>query len=403
MNAESPARPGIPVRAMRITFVTYSFGWGGTEKHLEQLVTRLAPARAQPTIVCFGPPVYRESLNARYSLQIPVVDYPRARSFGEFHRALRATRPDVVVFVNGKLGLFPWQAYLAARLSGARRVIAIEHLQGEPPPPPATGQSLRAAARRAAGWRTRYMLGIRACGYLATRTVCVSNAVRDRVVNEYGYPPSRTLVVVNGIDTAFFTPSGRDRRTIRAELRVNPAATLIVCVARLGRLKRIDVLLDAVAQLRRSRPDIACVVIGDGPLHADLERRAAVLGLGETVQFAGHHDDVRAYLEAGDLYLSTSDQEGFGLAVAEAMSMGLPCIVTNIGGHDEMVIHGQTGLLVPPGSPAAVAEAVEFLLDDAALRASIARAGQARVHERFALDAMVSRYDAVFSGRSPAP
>jgi hypothetical protein len=128
---------------MRIAFATYSYGWGGTEKHLEQLIMRLGPERVDPVILCFGPPVYLQSLNEKHGLDVPVVDCGRTRTYKEYARHLRAARADVVVFVNGKLDLFPWRAYLAARMSGARRVVAIEHLQAEPPPPPVAGRSLR--------------------------------------------------------------------------------------------------------------------------------------------------------------------------------------------------------------------------------------------------------------------
>lgn len=385
---------------MRVAFVTYSYGWGGTEKHLEQLILRLA-GRIEPVILCFGPPVYRQSLNEKHGLDVPVVECGRAKTFREYLRWLRSARPDVVVFVNGKLGLFPWQAYVAARLSGARRVIAIEHLQGEPPPAPVPGRSPRDLLRRLLGWRTRTMLGLRACGYLAHRTVCVSRAVRTRVVDDYGYPKRRTLVIVNGIDIRWFTPAGRDRDSIRHRLNVNPGDHLILCVARLGRLKRVDVLLEAVAQLRQQRPGIRCVIAGDGPLRADLEQRAATLGLDGVVQFAGHHDDVRDFLESADIYVSTSELEGFGLAVAEAISMGLPCVVTDIGGHDEMVAHEKTGLLVPVGSASAVVDAVNRLLDDSALRARLVDAARQHVHAEFNLDVMIERYYRVFSGRAP--
>jgi glycosyltransferase involved in cell wall biosynthesis len=247
------------------------------------------------------------------------------------------------------------------------------------------------------------MLGLRACGYLSTRTICVSNAVRNRIVQDYGYPRRRTTVVLNGIDVQHFSPSGRDRATIRFRARANPGDAVIVCVARLGRLKRIDVLLEAMAQLRQQRPKIVCVIVGDGPLRSDLEQRAAALKVDDIVHFAGHFADVREHLEAADVYVSTSELEGFGLAVAEAMAIGLPCVVTDIGGHDEMVVHDETGLLVPVGSATAVASAVNRILGSPELRERLVTAARARVDARFTLDAMIDRYDAIFHGKTPVP
>jgi hypothetical protein len=163
----------------KIVFATYCFGWGGTEKHLEQLVMRLDMERVEPVIVCFGPNVYRQSLNARYSVKVPIIDAQETSSFIGYWRTFRRARPRVVVFVNGKLGLFPWHAYLAAKLSGAGRVIAIEHLQGEPPPSKIAHRGPLKLARRWFGWRVRDMLG-RKSSFCTTKKMHGAGCAKQR-------------------------------------------------------------------------------------------------------------------------------------------------------------------------------------------------------------------------------
>lgn len=379
----------------RIVFVTFSFGWGGTEKHLEQLVMRLNPKRVECVIVCFGPSVYRRSLNGRYGIDVPIVDAEGTSSFAGYWQTIRRVRPNVVVFVNGKLGLFPWYAYLAARLSGAGRVIAIEHLQGEPPPPMVYQRGPLKLVRRWFGWRARTMLGINSCGYLAHRTICVSRAVRDTVVGDYGYPADKTITIVNGIDVPYYTRSARDPAAIRQCLGLPQGVNLLVYVARLGRLKRIDILLEAVALLRARRCEYACVIVGEGNLRDDLWAKAEALKITDVVHFVGHAEDVRPYLEAGDVYVSTAEREGFGLAVAEAMAMGLVCVVTDIGGHDEMIVHGVTGLMVPVDSPTEVVKAVEFVLEQEDARCRMRKAARQRIEAEFSLDQMVRKIETV--------
>ena len=104
----------------RVAFITSAFGWGGTEKHLEELVTRLDPTRVEPVIVCLGPAVYRESLNARYGLDVPVIDAQGTEGFRGYWRVFRSVRPDVVVL---DLDLPGREAFgILARLGGTDRV-----------------------------------------------------------------------------------------------------------------------------------------------------------------------------------------------------------------------------------------------------------------------------------------
>ena len=352
--------------------------------------------------MCFGRSIYRQSLNDRYGLNVPIIEAEGTTGFAGSWRSFWKARPDVVVFVNGKLGLFPWQAYLAARLSGAKKVLAIEHLQGEPPPPLETYQGPLKFARRWFGWRARTMFAIKVCGYLVHRTICVSRAVRDTAVGSYGYPDTKTIIIVNGIDVPYFTRSGNDPAVVRQSLGLPRDITLLVYVARLGQLKRVDILLEAVAWLRARGRECACVIVGDGNLRNDLSSQAEMLKIKDIVYFAGHVDDVRPYLEAGDIYVSTAEREGFGLAVAEAMAMQLACVVTNIGGHDEMVVHGLTGSMVPVGSSNKVAEAVEFLLARNDIRSTMIEMARKRIETEFSLDEMVRKYEAALLSKSVA-
>jgi glycosyltransferase involved in cell wall biosynthesis len=166
---------------------------------------------------------------------------------------------------------------------------------------------------------------------------------------------------------------------------------VVVCVAWLGGLKRIDVLLQAIALLRPKRPSLRCLIVGGGPLADALLVQRDTLGLSNEVVFTGHHEDVRPFLEAGDVYVSTSEREGFGLALVEAMAFELPCVATNIGGHDEILSRPGTGVLVAPGDAEGVATQIEYLLDQPAESKAMGVAARGEVEARFNIDRMVAQ------------
>jgi glycosyltransferase involved in cell wall biosynthesis len=131
--------------------------------------------------------------------------------------------------------------------------------------------------------------------------------------------------------------------------------------------------------------------VGTGPLERDLRAQVAAAGLERHVLFAGHQADVRPYLEAADLYVSSSEREGFGLALVEAMAFELPCVATNIGGHDDVLAGEGTGMLVPPGQPAPLAAAITAVLEDRSRARAMGIAARAAAETRFDVDRMAKQ------------
>lgn len=167
-----------------------------------------------------------------------------------------------------------------------------------------------------------------------------------------------------------------------------PATLLTAC--RLDPDKGVDVLLDALALV----PDVRLVVAGDGPERADLEARAARLGIAGRVHFAGWCDDLSPLQDASDVFVLASRAEALPLSILEAMHRGLPVIATNVGGVREAVIDGRTGRVVPPEDPAELAAAIAELVGSAEVREAMGRAGRERARARFAETTMVDAYAA---------
>ncbi len=214
---------------------------------------------------------------------------------------------------------------------------------------------------------------------MCARLVAVSEDTK-RAYERQGYPRGRIEVAYNGVE---LPPNG-------APPRNDPP--LIGEIARLCDVKGQRELIGALAEL----PGVRLVLAGrdlerGGAFQTELEREAERLGVRDRVEFAGFHDDVPALLDRLDVVALPSWTEGLPLTVLEAMAHARPVVATPVGGTPEVVVDGETGLLVPPRDPAALAGALRRLLEDPDFARRLGEAGRRRVAERFSLDAMTKR------------
>lgn len=231
---------------------------------------------------------------------------------------------------------------------------------------------------------------------LQRRVVAVSAQVRDSIHRHAG---SRVPVEVvhNGIDVDRYRTEPRERDRIRSELGIGDTDFVVGTTAVFRPQKRLEDWLSAARLLSGRHRSLRFLLVGDGPSRSRLERRAAELTLGDRIEWVGLQEDVRPCLAAMDLYLSSSEFEGLPVAMLEAMALELPVIATSVGGVPEVVVPGQTGLLVPPRQPELLAEAVDGLVGDRTLRRRMGRAGRRRVVERFEIRRMARRLEEIYS------
>ena len=294
----------------------------------------------------------------------------------------RPVTAAAIVFVNNMPELFAWRAHLAARIAGARRVFDIEHLIADRLPSPRIQRGPLGWVRRAVGWRSRVRLRARLGTLPLSGTICCSDAVRDRLVEEYAYPSLRTVTVRNGVDLRGFR-SMASRMWARERLGIPQDAEVVVTAAALVRQKRLDVLIGAMEIVARRRPSCLCLILGDGPLGAELKAMVEARGLASIVRFVGRVEDVRLHLAAGDLFVLSSDREGLPFALLEAMAAALPSVVTRAGGNAEVVRDGEEGRLVDCGDIDGLAAAMAEVLDLRNERESMGARARARVERDF--------------------
>jgi sugar transferase (PEP-CTERM/EpsH1 system associated) len=207
--------------------------------------------------------------------------------------------------------------------------------------------------------------------------------------------PRRVVMIPNGVDTQEFRPGG-DPRAARAALGVPQGGYHVGCVARLDAIKDHPTLFAAIERVRRVVPDAHLTLIGDGPERAALEDRARALGLAGVVTFAGERPNVASLLAAFDVFALSSISEGGALTLLEAAAAGLPIVATRVGGNAEVVDDGASGLLVPPGDAARLAEAL-LALAIRPDRAAFGAAGRARVERLFGVERMARGYHDLYA------
>lgn len=232
----------------------------------------------------------------------------------------------------------------------------------------------------------------RTLGALATAVIVISRSVERRVPRALA---RKIRLVHNGVDLMQFQPRPPDG-SLRRALGVPDGAPVVGSVGRFVRFKGYGNLLDAAAQIQRTRPGVHWLLVGDGELREDLEARSRRRGLASQVHFTGWRDDVPEILALCDLFVLPSVNEHFGRVLIEAMAVGRAVVATDAGGVPEIVVHGETGLLVPPADPIALARAVEALLGDPPRAARLGAAGRRRAESTFSLASHVAAVENVY-------
>jgi glycosyltransferase involved in cell wall biosynthesis len=367
---------------IRVVHVAGSAEWGGGERYLELFARHLDRDRFALEVVLPAPGPLGARLEA-LGVAVHVVDLGAlvspAAAVG-LAATLRRLAPDVVQSHGARSNVY---TRLAGRLAGVPAVVSTVHnaLRDYPVAP------ARLALYRAMDRLTRP---------LATRVVCVAaELARDHA--------GRAAVIHNGIDLDDFDArallvAGRERR---ASLGLD-AAPVMGFVGRLTPQKDPLTFLRVLAAVRRARPDVQGVVVGDGPLRADVGREAAALGVAARCRVVGERSDVPALLAAMDVVVLTSTSEGFPFVVLEAMAAERPVVATAVNGVPEIVEHGVTGWLAPRGDVDALARATLDVLTapDAARR--MGQASRERVAGRFTARRMVAETQALYLRLLPA-
>jgi glycosyltransferase involved in cell wall biosynthesis len=391
-NGSNPA-------ATTILFVATPTAYGGTEKALLELIRRVR-GPANISVLCMGLDVISERLNWSGAENVQVHREESPRSFRGWFRLFSRRRSNVVVFIYNWFDAFPWYAPVAARLAGIQRSVAIQQLLAPPLWAAVPVTSVGGLRRWFIGERRLRLARLRISSYIArTTTICVSDAVRERLLTMYRLSPRATITIHNGVDVRAFAPNPEQRRDTRATLGLDDSEFVFVFTGRLSEQKGVDVLLTAMSKTLRDGAPCKCLVVGEGPLMERLTEQASRLGLANSIHFLGFQKDPRPFLQAADAFILTSHYEGLPLSVVEAMSCGLPCVVTDAGGNAEAVLDGSNGLVVPRSAVDEISAAMSYLITNPSETARMAKESRARAIQLFDVDKLTAEIERVLTSK----
>ncbi len=352
--------------------------WGGAQ-HIVYLLAKYLRSEYEITVACAPGGLLVKRLR---ELGVRVIEIPELcrlphpirdlRALWRLYRLMRAERFDIVHTHSTKAGLL---GRLAARLAGVPVILFTAHgwafSEGRP-------------------WLWRWLLAQaeRLPALFSTKIICVSEHDRQVALRDGVTSPEKLVVIPNGLEPGLFcTPT--EKRELRAQLGASDAVGIVTMVGRLAPPKDFETLIAAWEGLRA--PGWRLWIVGEGPLRSRLEQSVHAKGLREQIEFLGERHDVPTLLQASDICVLASRWEGMPLTIIEAMLAGLPVIATRVGGIPELVQGEVTGLLVPPGDPLALQNALEQLIVSEGSRRLFGERGRQRALQQFTAECMIHR------------
>lgn len=367
---------GVSVRH-KIMLLTVGLEIGGTEGQVMELASRLDPNRFTIVVCCLkGEGAISQEMRRR-GIRVITLDGRGKLDVSvlwRLGRALMQERPDII---HAFLSL----ANFACCVMGSLVRIPVLIL---------SYRDLEVWKRWPAILFDRMMVR------WAHATTCCSEAVRRFALKNFHVQEDRIVTIHNGIDVERFRPRSV---TNRLTTKLRDDVPIVGTVCRIEEPKKgLSILLQAIKHLLHSTPPTACqlIIVGEGPAVPHLQRQCVELGISPSVVFAGVHQHVEEVLPLMDIFVMPSLYEGFGISLIEAMAARRPVVATEVGGIPEVVIHNQSGLLVPPGDHMALAAAINRLMNDPTFAEKLAAGGQARVQERFSIRAAAKRHEVLY-------
>jgi len=371
---------------LRVLWVLPSLAGGGAERAVATLLTHLDRASVQPHLALFraeGP------FLAAVANQVPLTDLSAShrldpRLMINLAQTLRRLKPAVTVAVLRYCSLLTTLAYLLAGRPGRLVINEQNH--------PSQEMALYGGA-----WFKRPVM--RWAYQRADRVVAISKGIRTDLIDNFGITAGRVTIISNPVADAAVRRLGQGEAHHPWLAGPHP---VLVSVGRLHPQKGFDLLLQALARLQAVEPEARLIIVGEGPQRTFLEQEIQRLGLAERVALVGFQDNPYRYMAHATLFVLPSRYEGFGIVLAEALTLGVPVVATDCpGGVAEVLAGGQAGVLVPVGDETALAGALQRLMEDEALQNRLRRAGPAQA-QKYAARTVAQDYTKLLEQLSPS-
>ena len=365
-----------PDEKIHIAFLVHTYGFGGLENMVTNLVNHLDPNRFESTIISFAP---LHPLNNRVDLnRIQVISLNKKGGNNpvliyKICLMLKKIGADIVQTHNWGTAL---EGILGAKLA---RIPGIIH-----------------AERGTIEEKQRNIVFQRLLWGFTDQVLSVSEAHRKKMTNIIGFPQEQIKAIVNGVDTERFFPNPEIKEETRIKLGLKKDSLCIGTVGSLRPVKNQSLLVNACNAILPHFNHVEVLIVGEGPLESQLIQEAKALGLSEKIHFAGVQPHIPEILNALDIFVLPSRSEGMPNAVLEAMACGIPVIATAVGGTPEVIEDGKNGILVASEDEPHLIQALKELIQNHEKRLAFGREGRIRVLSKFSLKKMVSEYQVLY-------
>ena len=324
--------------------------WGGLENLMLGWFERIDYSQCRVTLAISKDwiELFTQTLKTA-GLPVQVIELPFSprspvkRFFSE-SSFLRGLNPSSIIYIHGWLFSFDLVSVLAGSFVTPGRVFIQENLG--PPVPPEKSSKRHLGVPGLGIWWYFQILSALLRAHVSEKTVVVSKEIKENLVSFWHYPAEKIAVKYNGIDLGLYRPSSKIRLTMRRVLNIPADETIIVVHARLAKEKCIHRTIEAFDALCQKFSAMTLLILGSGPQEDDLKALGRKAASSNKIRFLGHVDNVADYLKTSDIYVLSSDNEGFGIALVEAMASGLICVSTRCPGPNEIIQDGINGFLV---------------------------------------------------------
>jgi len=353
--------------------------FGGAEKNLVQIISRLDPAKYKPIVCCFKSGKVSEDLKNK---GFDIIDFKLKRIY-DLSALVRAIKLIKMIRKNEIKIIVTWfecsdfWGSIVGKIAGVPVLISM---------------------RRDMGFslKKRHILVYRIINRFFDKIIAVSNSVKDIIVKEQKVNPDKILTIYNGVDIN--QNSEFNRNEIKKSLALDLDKPIVTILANLTPVKCHKVFLNAAAEIIKKSKSVQFLLVGESKngYEKELSQFAENLGIKNNVIFSGFRSYVKEILSISDVSVLSSSSEGLSNAILEYMAAGNPVVATDVGGNRELVIDGITGFLVPAHNPDALAGAIFKLLNNQTLSKEMGIRGRERVERFFAKNVMIKNIDSLF-------
>jgi glycosyltransferase involved in cell wall biosynthesis len=361
----------------RVLYFLTSKVWGGIEEHVLSLITGLDKDLIEPHLVCHPALVntMRKNPKAEGCKTFPLYleSWLQWREVRRLMGYIKELKPHIAHAHDFRASflLMPLAKYMGVPIT-----IETSHITG---------------INRKGPIRGSYFFD-RTLSRLTTKYIAVSHAIKKYFVEVKGIREDKIVVIHNGRDLSTFRPYEPSKiGELRRSMGLVNGRPVVTVVGRLHEQKGHCYLLESLPAVFQKHPQLQVFLVGDGPLRDPLERQASDLGIIGNVAFTGYKSNIQDWIAISDLIVLPSLWEGLPLVLIEASAMGKPVIATAVDGSPEVIVHGKTGLIVPPKDSAELGKAVDALLSDKHLREEMGKQGRQFVLENFRIETQIEK------------